>query len=231
MTDTTERSADSPAQPLSGSAGEMPSRSVWRRIWDITNHGTVAQVVGGAILTGMLLVVGSVWAVVSTGDNRSSPSARMSTAPSASPSSQPVAPPISTLESPDPTASSSTSIPATFEPVFTGRLVVGGHKEIDTVPPRSLDAFVTGDLYFNSFGDDIQAEGGASLGIFTGTGAPTLAQCEQTAQAEGTTDTPIEPQRGDWLCVGTESGSVLAWKITRVDESYLEGDATIWHVE
>lgn len=215
--------ADQPDPPQ-----ESPESEGWRdRLWKITDHGSVGQVVGGLILAALLGILGYCANAAGSG----TPNNGLGTPPTLSSPPTQAAPQMLRTDPPDPTASSTTSFRPSSEPVFTGRLVVGGEKEIDTVPPRSLEYFETGDLYFNAVGDYIKAKDGASLGRFTGNGAPTLAQCDETAQAAGAGYTSFEPKRGDWLCVRTEAASVLAWKITKVDERYLEGDATIWHLE
>lgn len=136
-------------------------------------------------------------------------------------------PPVPTAKAGD--SGSSTVLRSESEPVYKDlRLVVSGNKDIDVDPPVTLER--NGDLYYNNVFGWVSAGDGASIARLDGVDVPTLAQCSDAAQAAGVSDVGLIPEIGDWFCVRTESGRVMAWKITKVD-AVLEGEATIWHLE
>jgi hypothetical protein len=128
---------------------------------------------------------------------------------------------------------------ATPEPrprqVFAGWLVIpeekdGEKKDLDTVPPRNTRyGEEGGDISYDPSFDWLEADDtGASLGQYTGEGNPTLAQYEHAAQAGEGGKAYLE--RRAWICILTEEGSVVAFKISTVGRA-VEGQATIWHTQ
>ncbi|MGP4022925.1 hypothetical protein [Actinomadura sp. 3N407] len=214
----------------SGSEEQPPAPETWwKRVWKFTDHSTVGQIVGGAALAVILAVATGVF--VSGGKSSEKPEA----GPTGTPSGQ-----DTTSQSASPESLSLTAT-ATPDPrprqVFAGRLVIpmdkGGEKtDLDTVPPRNIrygeeggDISYSNELLRANDPDDT----GASFGRYAGEGNPTLAQCEHTVQ-EASISQFVEPERRAWICILTEEGSVIAFKISTVGRA-VEGQATIWHTQ
>lgn len=216
--------ADGPEPP------ESDNKINWRRrIWDITNHGMVAQVLGGLIVIAITAIITTILATSFNRGDAETP------APEASTPSQATTSVRSQAPSSFPTESTGGSAGSPSPPdTFTGRLVIGKirDKDIDTNPPSNLHWDSDADIgYGTNDGPALLNPefGNPSIARYKGVGNPTRSTCDQTAQAEGTSR--AEVTKGTWICVRTEYGTVMAFKVTKVTNDSVEGEATIWYPE
>ncbi|NUR27109.1 MAG: hypothetical protein HOV83_14900 [Catenulispora sp.] len=179
----------------------------------------------GVVLVGVLaLALGT---AVLPGEKEPSPT------PVASPtSSGPVSVAVST--SVPPTAAAGSTAPAWSGPVGIPGITAGNDIEFDRIPPGPAPAISQRGVYagHDPYSDKWHLYNSLSahnqLGVWTGTGRPTGAEC--SAWADTHPGSSVEVKVGTMVCLKTEDGhtALLAIDSLSADDGTINATATVW---
>jgi hypothetical protein len=108
------------------------------------------------------------------------------------------------------------------------------YKDLSVDPPVTTTDSSKGDVDVANIDNqqDVTLESssgnGATIGMWTGRGAPGYAQCLRTAEAAGVATIDIAP--GQTVCVRTSNGTVASLKLMSADGFYSATfTATLWY--
>ncbi|MFI0409081.1 hypothetical protein [Actinomadura sp. 3N508] len=123
------------------------------------------------------------------------------------------------------------TLTGSFRLSYNGELVFGETpKDLDSGVPT--DSQPGGDVYFNYLQSPptLDGVGGARIALYSESGTPTAARCDQVAQANGTPRLTVYGGRGQRVCIRSARGSVAVVTVIQVRYGYndVRGTGTVW---